>query len=496
MPIGVNRTWVKYIEKGEFPLTKRVFTVMRCNHCDKAPCVQICPVGALFRRDDGIVDFNRERCVGCKSCMQACPYDALYIDPNSGTAGKCNFCAHRIDQGLNPSCVNACPEQAILAGDLDNKSSKIWRVLSREKTQTRKPEKGTTPKLYYIDGDALALTPMAAPPGNHMQQMDQTSGVGHFAKTSEKRMRAKDNTARRFEPIDAAGLRYKVTVQKARRTHDAPSKGVLWRWEIPAYLLTKAVGAGSFIFMALAWFFGPRLSMPALFAGTASSLVLLFATVALLIKDLDRPDRALYIVLRPQTGSWIFKGVLSMFGFGFALFLWAAAAYFEFEWLWAPAASLGIFSGIVLALYTAMLMGQAKGRDFWQSPMLLLHMALHSLTAGAAFWLIAPLFIDIAPAFAELAAKTLAAGIIGGLVTLLVELVSAHPTTDAKLTARMITGKKFGKLFYFAGVLLGNLLPLFFIFYGQHSAAAVFALLGVYVIDYIWVKAPQLIPLS
>jgi Fe-S-cluster-containing dehydrogenase component len=80
VPVGVFRTWVKYIEKGEFPDTIRHFGLMRCNHCDAAPCVEICPTRALFRRDDGIVDFDDSRCIRCKSCMQACPYDALYIE--------------------------------------------------------------------------------------------------------------------------------------------------------------------------------------------------------------------------------------------------------------------------------------------------------------------------------------------------------------------------------------------------------------------------------
>ena len=77
VPLGVFRTWVKYIEKGAFPNTRRHFTVLRCNHCDDAPCTKICPTTALFRRDDGIIDFDTSRCIGCKSCMQACPYLSL-----------------------------------------------------------------------------------------------------------------------------------------------------------------------------------------------------------------------------------------------------------------------------------------------------------------------------------------------------------------------------------------------------------------------------------
>ena len=109
VPLGVYRTWVKYVEQGAFPHTQRQFTVLRCNHCEQAPCVTICPVTALYKRSDGIVDFDPNVCIGCKACMQACPYDALYIDPNTNTAAKCNFCAHRVENGLQPSCEIVCP---------------------------------------------------------------------------------------------------------------------------------------------------------------------------------------------------------------------------------------------------------------------------------------------------------------------------------------------------------------------------------------------------
>ena len=125
IPIGVNRTWVKYIEKGNYPDTRRHFAVLRCNHCDDAPCIEICPTVALFRRSDGIVDFDNERCIGCKSCMQACPYDALYIDPERNTAAKCNFDASRVEMGYKPACEVVCPTQAILSGDLDNPNSAV-----------------------------------------------------------------------------------------------------------------------------------------------------------------------------------------------------------------------------------------------------------------------------------------------------------------------------------------------------------------------------------
>ncbi|HEX9133337.1 MAG TPA: 4Fe-4S dicluster domain-containing protein, partial [Ktedonobacteraceae bacterium] len=162
IPIGVYRTWVKYIEKGEFPNSRRYFLVNRCNHCDDAPCVAICPTRALFKREDGIVDFDSQRCIGCKSCMQACPYDALYIDPYSHTAAKCNYCAHRTEVGIEPACVVVCPERAIIAGDLHNPGTEIARIIAREPVRTRKPEQGTGPNVYYLGAEEAAINPEIA----------------------------------------------------------------------------------------------------------------------------------------------------------------------------------------------------------------------------------------------------------------------------------------------------------------------------------------------
>ncbi|MDO9136375.1 MAG: 4Fe-4S dicluster domain-containing protein, partial [Lutibacter sp.] len=186
--IGVNRTYVKQVEKGEFPNTRRIFSVMRCNHCTDAPCVEICPVQALYTREDGIVDFDNNRCIGCKSCMQACPYDALYIDPDTHTAAKCNYCAHRVDVGREPACVSVCPEHAIIAGDMHNPNTEISQLLARQAVKVRKPEKGTNPNLFYIDADDSSLFPEATDRSGPSMWSSQARGVGHFAKAAEKMM--------------------------------------------------------------------------------------------------------------------------------------------------------------------------------------------------------------------------------------------------------------------------------------------------------------------
>src|SRR5262249_40438805 len=142
--------------------TRRYFQVTRCNHCASPPCVPICPTAAMFRRPDGIVEFDREACIGCKACLQACPYDAIHIDPESGTAAKCHFCAHRTDVGLGPACVVVCPVHATLAGDIDDPASEVVRAVSTERVSVRKPEQGTRPKLFYIEGEDSALFPMLA----------------------------------------------------------------------------------------------------------------------------------------------------------------------------------------------------------------------------------------------------------------------------------------------------------------------------------------------
>ena len=509
--IGVNRTYVKQVEKGEFPNTRRIFSVMRCNHCTDAPCVNICPVEALYKREDGIVDFDNNRCIGCKSCMQACPYDALYIDPNTNTAAKCNYCAHRIEVGREPACVTVCPEHAIVAGDMLNPTTEISQLLARQAVKVRKPEKGTNPNLFYIDADEASLNPEATAKSSPGFWNSQARGVGHFAKAAEKMMHTNndvdllqmtiDNDIQAaYQQKDSENPNYiDVLSGKARRVYDTPDKGILWGWEVSAYVFTKAIASGAFLIPFLAIVLGYEISSTAKLWSVGISLVALALTGFFLVMDLDRPDRFLNVLLRPQWNSWLVKGGYTISIFGLLVTIWGANTLFKIGIPEKPLLWLTAVFAILLAIYTAFLFAQAKGRDFWQSPTLPLHMLVHSIMAGAAIFVLTSYIFGTEDWMSILSTIMLIA-IAVNLFTMATELTITHPTTAAKSVVKMITKGKYKNLFWFITILLGNIIPLTLLIFGDTEpltiGASVLVLIGILVTEKIWVEAPQRIPLA
>jgi len=143
-------------EVAEDPDVLRTFFVPKlCNQCENPPCVQVCPVGATFSTDDGVVLVDADRCIGCSYCIQACPYGARFMNPRTRTADKCTFCYHRVRQGLLPACVEVCPTQARIFGDLHSKASRLVRFARMNKIHVLKPALNTEPKVYYaqLDGE-------------------------------------------------------------------------------------------------------------------------------------------------------------------------------------------------------------------------------------------------------------------------------------------------------------------------------------------------------
>ena len=429
VPVGQFRTWLKYVEKGEFPATTREFGVMRCNHCTDAPCVKICPTKALYKRDDGIVDFDRDRCIGCKSCMQGCPYDAIYIDEDTHTAAKCNFCAHRIDDDLEPACVVVCPTHSIWVGDLDDPTSGISRLINGNATSVRSPEQNTGPNVFYLGADRAVLEPLDAP-------VDDTYIWSH---PDAHRLEVAQDT-------HAGAVRGARTVYNT--AHPRP-----WGWKVTTYLWTKGIAAGALLVAALALITGVDLGILGTVVAPALALVMLAATAGLLIWDLKRPERFLYILLKPNPTSWLFLGGVALGVGALVAGLWfLAGVATEFDLLdLGPAldvlAWVAIPAAVMTAGYTAFLFGQAEGRDLWQSPVLFWHLQAQALMVGAGVLALALPFTDVGADGAAFVVRTLVLATAAHLLILAVEYGGRHATRHAAAAAHMVTSGRYAPLF-------------------------------------------------
>ena len=151
VPNGFARTRVPESgTRGSFPNLSASFHVEQCNHCDRPTCVPACPSGATYQAEDGTVRIDRALCIGCGSCVAACPYGARYISPGAGKADKCNFCAPRREQGLQPACVLTCPSKAKIFGDLEDPSSEVYRLVYRDAARRMETHQvAIGPNVYY-----------------------------------------------------------------------------------------------------------------------------------------------------------------------------------------------------------------------------------------------------------------------------------------------------------------------------------------------------------
>lgn len=484
VPVGVNRTWVKYIEKGAFPATSRHFAVLRCNHCDDAPCIEICPTVALYRSPNGIVDFDNDRCIGCKSCMQACPYDALYIDPDHNTAAKCNFCAHRVELGLQPACEVVCPTQAILSGDLDDPDSPVSRTVATRKVSLRKPHKGTHPKLFYVGVEEDAIQP----------GMTETAATHFWADKHPGEDLLALSPSRRGNPPPGS----------AREVYDAPHPQP-WGSKIAAYLWTKSIGSGVLLVAALLMLLGRSPEGPLL--NTVSPLLALAftgLTTALLVFDLKRPDRFYYLLTKPNLRSWLVLGGYILMAYSLASVLWlayGAGAGSVPPWVAAVCGVLGVGS----AGYSAFLFAQAKGRDLWQSPLFLWHLLAQAVTGGAAALILAGLATGLQGQAMAAVGTVLLASLALTAALLLGELALTPVSEDVRRATELLTRGALRERFWGLAVAVGIVLPVAFLAWAGaqepaswflHSLAAVLALAGLWAFERLWVEAGQAVPLS
>jgi formate-dependent nitrite reductase membrane component NrfD len=424
--------------------------------------------------------------------MQACPYDALYIDPANNTAAKCNFCAHRIEANLEPACVIVCPTQAILTGDLDNAASKVSRIVATEKVSVRKPHKGTQPKLFYvgIEGDLLDPT-----------RLSRQSGYA-FAEIGGR------SAGQDFDPA--------VTREVYDVAHPAP-----WGWRIAAYLWTKSIASGVMLVAAI------MLALVGRFEGVlanvvspAIALAALGLTALLLIFDLKRPDRFYYLLTKPNFRSWLVIGAYILMAYGALCLAWLV---FGVQYGFVPGLLVACTAvmAVASACYSAFLFAQAKGRDLWQSPMFFWHLLTHAFIAGCAVWMFMGLYdhssavgrMDVLRA--RISSITISRCffllvffMLISLCMTLTELALPHVSQDARLAARNVLRGSLKGRFWGLVIGCGVVLPLALlgcvlalrlswrIDSGLLAAASLLALAGIAFSEDLWVRAGQSVPLS
>jgi Fe-S-cluster-containing dehydrogenase component/formate-dependent nitrite reductase membrane component NrfD len=510
VPVGVSRTWVKYTEHGTYPDVRRNFQVTRCNHCTNPPCMRICPVGAMYQRDDGIVEFDSDACIGCKGCIQACPYDAIHLDPETHTAAKCHFCSHRIDVGLEPACAVVCPEEAIIAGDLDDPESFISKRLANAKVTVRKPEQGTGPKVFYIDGEDVAQHPTAASQASSFMWADNAAGTVHHQAptpavrtqqstfTDERGVTRRTPAAQGLPPAGPIASGGRMATHMVQVAYDAQHE-IYWHWQIPAYVVTKHIAGGTFALLGLGALVGGfGFGTAGMLGAGAIALVATAVTLGLLLVDLDRPDRFFYLLVRPQWRSWIARAawILSAFsavaGLWWVLELGQWLGWLTVGWLRAPLAIASVPLGVLTAIYTAFLFAQCEGRDLWQGPHLPVQMTAQAVALGAGTLALFSADAELAWLFQLGLATSL-------VVTLTADIGTAQPSEVARQAVHDMTRGRFRNAYWRGGILAGHVAPLLLVGLFGSSAmlpALLAASVGLYCYEVAFVTAAQHVPNS
>ena len=470
VPVGSFRTWVKYTEQGQFPEVKRSFAVLRCNQCTDAPCVTICPVTALDKRADGIVDVDPDVCIGCKACMHACPYDALYINEGTGTAEKCHFCAHRTEVGLAPACAVVCPTEAIIPGDFHDPESRVSRMKTEHALAARKTEAGTGPNVFYRDVEPAGIDPL------------RTNGSGGYLWSDRQ-------AGLQVDAEVHAALEHKA---EARTVYDVPRK-LLWGWKVTGYLFAKSLSAGLFPAAMIASLGAGEGWHPSLLAAFGA-LFFLAVTGLLLIADLKRPERFIKLFLRPNWNSWLARGTFVIAAYGALLAGWLLLTVIAFTPAWL--ALLTALAGLATAGYTGLLFAQAKGRVLWMNRGFTVHLLVQALLAGSAFLLLVePLGLGRAT-FVPVLERLLAAHLVLHLLFLLLDerLAPKNREAEYRRASHFMTRGKLASTHWSLGVGLGIALPLALLLFAPTSlapVAAALALVGLWVEEDLFVRAGQ-----
>jgi Fe-S-cluster-containing dehydrogenase component/formate-dependent nitrite reductase membrane component NrfD len=481
IPVGVNRCWVKTVEKGSFPDTRRLFFPVLCNQCTDAPCVRICPTSALYKRRDGIVDLNPASCIGCRACMEACPYDQLFIDPDTHTAEKCNFCANRVENELLPACVIVCPTECRIFGDLDDPSSAVSKIVQQEAFAVRKPEKGTGPKIFYLGADESVIRPEVA-----SRPLLYKEGKVHLRPIG----------APEEDPSSPGDPRVDYDTPHAKP----------WGIDMVLYLFFKAVSTGVMMMAALLALMGDTNALVSIVA-PAISLVFVTATSIVLIVDLERPERFYYILTRGNSRSWLVWGTWFLIAHGAISAAWLAAGWMGWPGALVALAVPALIAAGLATSYTGFLFAQGLGRDLWQGEHSAIDLIVQSASAGAATLLLIAAVSRGNDGVLVVFIPVLFVSVMVHLAILVFQnLLSKSPTRHHELALDTIRRGPYARLFWGGAIVAGGVLPAALLsaeFLGGPGlamatvpGAAILALAGGAAWDYVWVEAGQSVPLS
>ena len=472
VPLSVTRTYVKSVDVGVFPAARRAFQVTRCNQCDNAPCVAACPTTAMYRRPDGIVDFDKSICIGCKACIAACPYDAIFINPRDHSAEKCNFCAHRLDRGLEPACVIVCPTEAIVIGDMDDPNTKVSQTINRQPVNVRRPEKQTRPKVFYRGAHQATLDPLAA--------QRPTGGIYAWAEQPKGHSEIGSGHPDYANSSAAALLSYDVS-------HKAP-----WDWRVSLYTWTKSLAAGIYLAAVLFAIFGgiPWNGTLMKWVVPIGSGVMLALTGLILISDLEHPERFYLIFTKHQWRSWLVRGAFIINAYALVLAAHFIASFFDATMLQEYLAIAGVPLSLMTAVYTGYLFAQSKARDLWQNPLLPPHLAVQALLAGSAVVAAVALGLNLPARDALL--WLVAASALTHLLFVLGEFTLGMPTAHAHLAERAMISGRYSRAFWTAFVCI---LAAIFSPWLTYLGLAL-AVIGLFFYEHAYVQAGQSVPLA
>ena len=303
-------------------------------------------------------------------------------------------------------------------------------------------------------------------------------------------------------PIQFGG---RVAEQMVQVGYNAQHK-IPWHWPVPAYLVTKGIGSGIFMLLALGWglnwftFDGQT----AVIAGILS-LIFIGLTTALLVYDLERPARFLYILIRPQWKSWLARGAVLLIGFSAVLLFWwlfeIGALLYNYN---SPVRLLFLVVGLPFAIgtaiYTAFLFAQAEGRDLWQSSLLPFHLVVQAFMAGSGVLLLVDLFIVMPEDLSQGILITFVAALIVDLfITFAGEFGVPHASEVAARAAHDISHGTYKNKFWRGSIILGHIIPLLLVAAMLFAPTAMIlaaiaglcALAGLYFYEYAFVMAPQ-----